>query len=799
MTRPWLYEWGTQRSSRLWGDLPRGHHRPCCWLRALEGLENRTLLSTILVNNSGDHGSGTLRDAINQAELHPGSTIEFRITGPITLSSALPHLSADMTISGPGATVLIVQRSSAPGTPQFGIFAVDVGVRATISGLTIAGGNAINGGGIANAGTLTIRDCTLSRDSATNGGGLANFGTLTILNSTLSGDTATESSSVEAAAAAAAAAVSAAATATTPAALAAAAAAAALAIGGNGGGLVNFGAMTLDHCTLSRDSATNGGGLANAGTLTVNNSILSGDAATEGGAAIVAAVVAAADAAAAAVATPAADVAVATVTAAAVGGSGGGLANAGTLTVNNSILSGNTSTNGGGIDNVGTLTVNNSILSGNTAMSSGAAVVPPSVAAVIAAAVIGGGGAGILNAGTLTITNSALSGNTATSGVGTGLANFGTLTVTAGLSTLREALGDSGSGLFNMTSASGPVIPQSISSSVSIALSAVTVAPFAGAIAPAAGIGASFTSPVAPPTSPVGSFTDTGETSTDPGKAFPAPGALAAAIGALAAAPGASVARLVPLRESALALVGTLLVLTLDSSTEDDTRNSSAIDLTPTVPVGPWPTTRMDGSLPSTTSATPTGRGGTEDGGYPAATAQFVPQGPAPWELFVIGLDEDFDQFRREFRAPQRDGADPKKKVEEAPTPWNQPMALRLTAARPLDHREQDRPATLPPRANSWATDEAIDSQWSEDTASAYPLQSGSGTMASPVLDIPATSDTMSDAPAPIGPIRRGGDSLLELSDPEGTSPLPVSLSTVALGLVAGCAWLRRRRRERPV
>jgi filamentous hemagglutinin family protein len=93
------------------------------------------------------------------------------------------------------------------------------------------------------------------------------------------------------------------------------------------------------------------------------------------------------------------------------GNAGGGILNLGTLTVNNSTLSGNNAANGGGILNssTGTLTVNNSTLSGNNATTSGG---------------------GIYNdKGTLTVNNSTLSGNNATTSGG-GISNdTGTLTV----------------------------------------------------------------------------------------------------------------------------------------------------------------------------------------------------------------------------------------------------------------------------------------------------------------------------------------------------------------------------------
>ena len=66
----------------------------------------------------------------------------FGVSGTITLSQPLPDLNADVSINGPGASALTVERNYASGTPAFRIFTVDSGVTASISGLTLSFGNA---------------------------------------------------------------------------------------------------------------------------------------------------------------------------------------------------------------------------------------------------------------------------------------------------------------------------------------------------------------------------------------------------------------------------------------------------------------------------------------------------------------------------------------------------------------------------------------------------------------------------------------------------------------------------------
>jgi hypothetical protein len=145
-----------------------------------------------------------------------------------------------------------------------------------------------------------------------------------------------------------------------------------------GGGIDNYGTLTLTNCTLSGNSATNGvfggafgGGIDNDGTLTMNQCTLSENYAYAGW--------------------------------------GGGIDNDGngTLTMNRCTLSGNYAyEGGGGIHNNGTLTLTNCTLSGNS----------------------GGSGGGIFNDfGTLALNGCTLSGNRA--GTGGGICNYGILTL----------------------------------------------------------------------------------------------------------------------------------------------------------------------------------------------------------------------------------------------------------------------------------------------------------------------------------------------------------------------------------
>src|SRR5262249_50109901 len=145
-------------------------HRPCAL--GLELLEDRTLPSTFPVTNLLDSGTGSLRQAILDANAQPGDDlITFAVTGTINLAGALPDLSTNIDMQGPGATLLTVRRDSG-GT--YRIFTVTGSPTVTLSGLWIANGLADEGGGIYVAGgNLTLANSVLVANRVwASGGGL---------------------------------------------------------------------------------------------------------------------------------------------------------------------------------------------------------------------------------------------------------------------------------------------------------------------------------------------------------------------------------------------------------------------------------------------------------------------------------------------------------------------------------------------------------------------------------------------------------------------------------------------------
>src|SRR5437763_5529010 len=101
--------------------------------------------TTITVTNTNDSGPGSLRQAL--ADANPGDTIDFAVTGAITLMTGELLVTKGVTINGPGTDLLAVD-----GNHTSGVFVINTaGAPVTISNLTISNGSASTyniGGGI---------------------------------------------------------------------------------------------------------------------------------------------------------------------------------------------------------------------------------------------------------------------------------------------------------------------------------------------------------------------------------------------------------------------------------------------------------------------------------------------------------------------------------------------------------------------------------------------------------------------------------------------------------------------------
>ena len=170
-------------------------------------------------------------------------------------NNGLPLITSSITINGNGA---VIQRDNA-FAPDFRIFHVSGTGNLTLNNLTIRYGAADNGGGIYNnGGVLALNGVTVTLNTVTyviggKGGGIYNGtgGQVTIENSTVSQNTAAGSDNT------------------------------------GGGGMANYGTVTITSSTFSSNTCANGyggGGLfAGDGTITVSGSTFNGNSGYEGG------------------------------------------------------------------------------------------------------------------------------------------------------------------------------------------------------------------------------------------------------------------------------------------------------------------------------------------------------------------------------------------------------------------------------------------------------------------------------------------------------------------------------------
>ena len=237
------------------------------------------------VSNTNDSGEGSLRLAVENANLFPGNdTIAFlaplftdAIPETIVLSGGELPLSDAVAIAGPGADLLTISGNNTSRIFHIADFAgsvalADLTLRDGFAPGIVADGGAIlksgtlssltldrihldsseadnRGGGLhIEGGTVTLRDSTVSGNVAngatTGGGGISNFGDLTLVNTTVSGNRASMAS-LE-----------------------------------GGGGILNSGTLTLHHSTITANRASGtagGGGLHSSGSETLRNSLLIGN------------------------------------------------------------------------------------------------------------------------------------------------------------------------------------------------------------------------------------------------------------------------------------------------------------------------------------------------------------------------------------------------------------------------------------------------------------------------------------------------------------------------------------------
>jgi hypothetical protein len=225
------------------------------------------------VETNANAGAGSLRAAILEANAHTGAdSIPIEVTGTIELEEKLPVISGEVTIAGPGAGALTIERTVSTAFRIFEFTSTD----ATVSGLTISGGKDHWGAGIFNtSGSLTLVRVAVSGNQAffegseatvfAAGGGIVSSGPLTLRESVVSGNSAIVRGGENQAVAV-------------------------------GGGIEASGALTIERSTISGNSAESyaeeeasttaeaGGLLSTGGPAAIRESTISGNSAhaTEG-------------------------------------------------------------------------------------------------------------------------------------------------------------------------------------------------------------------------------------------------------------------------------------------------------------------------------------------------------------------------------------------------------------------------------------------------------------------------------------------------------------------------------------
>ncbi len=298
-----------------WASVCSGTMLTVTTLNDEQNVNGLCSLREAIINANNDDQSGSI-----DCPAGCGSdTIDFSVTGTITLSSQLPKITQTLTIDGPGAGSLTIS-----GNDLHRVIFVDTAI-VTIQDVTIAHGYYVGdddgGGGIYNSGgTLTVDNCTFSNNNASRSGGAIYNNTgvaLNVTNSTFSGNSALDYA---------------------------------------GGGIYNFNStLTIANSTFSGNSAFHGGGIYNFNNATANitNCTFSGNSVLGDGGGVAIFV------------NSTANITNSTFSDN-IAAYGGGISNyiSATASVTNCTLSGNQSAHGSGIfnDDNSTLTLQNSII-----------------------------------------------------------------------------------------------------------------------------------------------------------------------------------------------------------------------------------------------------------------------------------------------------------------------------------------------------------------------------------------------------------------------------------------------------
>jgi CSLREA domain-containing protein len=372
-----------------------------------------TVNTTADISSPGD-GLCSLRDAIQNAntdldlsggDCSAGSgadTITFSVTGiisltqvPATPTHALPTITTNITLIGPGAANLTIRVQA----NAVGVFAIGSNGVFTLSGLTVADGLTTgSGGGIFNdGGVVTVADTTFTNNRAlVNGGGIYSaIGSSTVIAQGTFSDNTTD---------------------------------------GSGGSIYSLGELIINDSTFSNNQADGSGGAIYLNVsggpcfcaLSVRDSMFSGNSAGSNGGGI--------HSDGRGVDSPGVGVSDSTFSNNTAGGNGGGISTRSNFGVDRSTFLGNSALNGGGLfgdlepeEDTRNITVDDSTFSANSATGGGGGIAYIGGTSgnlqvsdsTISNNTAGGNGGGIYDvAGIIFIERSTVSGNSAINGGG---------------------------------------------------------------------------------------------------------------------------------------------------------------------------------------------------------------------------------------------------------------------------------------------------------------------------------------------------------------------------------------------
>ncbi len=148
--------------------------------------------TTYTVTNTNDDGAGSLREAMTLAEGSSGADIidMTGITGTITLASALPDITQDLTINGPGSSDLAIDGA---GTYRIFFIVNETAPTVVINDLTLQNGLAKGqdknyaGAGAGMGGAIYADNATLSLENVIFEGNTAQGGNGGVAGGTHSG------------------------------------------------------------------------------------------------------------------------------------------------------------------------------------------------------------------------------------------------------------------------------------------------------------------------------------------------------------------------------------------------------------------------------------------------------------------------------------------------------------------------------------------------------------------------------------------------------------------------------------